>query len=61
MSIFYCSLPTGSKRQQFEEFKEFKKRSQESGDGNVSIAASLLDGVDPRPPGFWILAPGSSS
>jgi hypothetical protein len=28
MSIFYCSPPTGSKRQEFDEFKEFKKRSQ---------------------------------
>jgi hypothetical protein len=29
MSIFYSSLPTGSKRQEFEEFKDFDKRSRE--------------------------------
>jgi hypothetical protein len=29
MSIFYYSPPTSSKRQEFEKFKEFKKRSRE--------------------------------
>jgi len=29
MSIFYYSPPTSSKRQEFEKFKECKKRSRE--------------------------------
>jgi len=31
MSISFCSPPKASKRQEFEEFKDFEERSQEPG------------------------------
>jgi hypothetical protein len=64
MSIFYYSPPTSSKRQEFEKFKEFKKRSREPEFRSQEVLwpppSSNEAEASPRPDS-WILAPGSSN
>jgi hypothetical protein len=59
MSINFCSPPKASKRQEFEEFKDFEERSQEPGAriqevlGAIRVWRGAALTLAARPDGIW--------